>query len=215
MAFASACARATDEESSNDVERRAGPVSPSSHPEASRSPAAATRRLRPRVSAWAPPRRKAAIDTLNQQRPTTDQIRLRDPQARRRRRRAQSRPASPAGDSPRSHASRGLRRSDLGASGSSDRPIRGAADRTDKAHDPGTPHRRPGVGATLALGLIRIYQRVISPGIGNVCRYSPSCSRYTYEAIERHGLLRGSWLGFKRILRCRPWGGSGYDPVPD
>ena len=66
-----------------------------------------------------------------------------------------------------------------------------------------------------ALGLIRIYQRTISPGLGNVCRFEPSCSHYTYEAIERHGLLRGCILGIRRLLRCRPLGGSGYDPVPD
>ena len=65
------------------------------------------------------------------------------------------------------------------------------------------------------MGLIRIYQRSISPGLGNVCRYAPSCSHYTYEAIERHGLLAGAWLGIRRLFRCRPWGGSGYDPVPD
>ena len=66
-----------------------------------------------------------------------------------------------------------------------------------------------------ALYLIRIYQRTISPGLGNVCRFQPSCSNYVYEAIEKHGLLRGFWLGAKRLARCRPYGGGGYDPVPD
>jgi putative membrane protein insertion efficiency factor len=51
--------------------------------------------------------------------------------------------------------------------------------------------------------------------LGNVCRYSPSCSQYSFEAIERHGVFKGTWLGFKRLLRCRPMGGRGYDPVPD
>jgi putative membrane protein insertion efficiency factor len=62
--------------------------------------------------------------------------------------------------------------------------------------------------------LIRIYQRTVSPGLGNVCRFEPSCSHYAYEAIERHGLLRGGWLSIKRLLRCRPMGPRGYDPVP-
>ncbi len=65
-----------------------------------------------------------------------------------------------------------------------------------------------------ALALIRIYQRLISPSLGNVCRFEPSCSHYTYEAIELHGLFKGAWLGFRRFTRCRPYGGSGYDPVP-
>jgi putative membrane protein insertion efficiency factor len=69
--------------------------------------------------------------------------------------------------------------------------------------------------ARIALGAIRLYQRTISPGLGNVCRFQPSCSHYTYEAIERHGTLRGVRLGARRILRCRPFGASGYDPVPD
>jgi uncharacterized protein len=68
---------------------------------------------------------------------------------------------------------------------------------------------------TLILGLIRIYQWTLSPLLGNACRYYPSCSRYTYEAVERFGSFRGSWMGFKRILRCNPWFEGGYDPVPE
>ena len=49
----------------------------------------------------------------------------------------------------------------------------------------------------------------------NVCRYKPSCSEYFIEALKIHGVWKGSWLGIKRILRCHPWGGFGYDPVPD
>ena len=66
----------------------------------------------------------------------------------------------------------------------------------------------------LLLALIRFYQRCISPYRAPCCRFTPTCSTYTYEAIEKYGILRGGWLGFKRILRCNPWGGSGYDPVP-
>ncbi len=62
--------------------------------------------------------------------------------------------------------------------------------------------------------LIRFYQYCISPFIPRVCRFEPSCSVYTVEALRRHGLIRGGWLAAKRILRCHPWGGSGYDPVP-
>ena len=61
---------------------------------------------------------------------------------------------------------------------------------------------------------IRLYQWTISPLLGVNCRYAPSCSAYAIEAIATHGALRGGWLGAKRILRCHPWGGSGYDPVP-
>ena len=71
------------------------------------------------------------------------------------------------------------------------------------------------VPSRLLLGLIRLYQRGVSPGLGAVCRYEPSCSRYTYEAIERYGALRGGWLGLKRIARCHPGRAGGYDPVPD
>jgi putative membrane protein insertion efficiency factor len=69
--------------------------------------------------------------------------------------------------------------------------------------------------ARLALGAIRAYQRTISPSLGNVCRYEPTCSHYAHEAIERHGLLHGGALAIHRLLRCRPFGGRGYDPVPD
>lgn len=61
---------------------------------------------------------------------------------------------------------------------------------------------------------IRLYQWTISPLLGVNCRYAPSCSEYAIEAIASHGALRGGWLGLRRILRCHPWGGSGYDPVP-
>lgn len=62
--------------------------------------------------------------------------------------------------------------------------------------------------------LITVYKYVISPLLGPKCRYLPTCSSYAMEAIEIHGPLRGGWLGLKRILRCHPWGDSGYDPVP-
>ncbi len=65
----------------------------------------------------------------------------------------------------------------------------------------------------LLVGLIRFYQVVASP-FPSPCRYTPSCSMYAKEAIERHGVLRGVWMGLRRILRCHPWGSSGYDPVP-
>ena len=62
--------------------------------------------------------------------------------------------------------------------------------------------------------LIRLYQITLSPYMGRQCRYTPTCSNYALEALQKHGLLRGGWLAVKRILRCAPWGGSGYDPVP-
>ena len=68
---------------------------------------------------------------------------------------------------------------------------------------------------TLVLrGLIRGYQLLISPVLGPSCRYLPTCSDYAAEAILRHGALGGGWLALKRLSRCHPWGGSGYDPVP-
>ena len=59
-----------------------------------------------------------------------------------------------------------------------------------------------------------IYQYSISPLLPSACRFTPTCSQYTKEAILTHGIFKGTWLGMKRIARCHPWGGQGYDPVP-
>lgn len=66
----------------------------------------------------------------------------------------------------------------------------------------------------LAILPIRIYQKIISPLLPGVCRYRPICSEYMAEAIQTHGIVKGLYLGTRRLLRCHPWGGSGYDPVP-
>lgn len=66
----------------------------------------------------------------------------------------------------------------------------------------------------VVLVLIRAYQLTLSPLLGNSCRYEPSCSRYTYEAVQRYGWAKGSWMGVKRIVRCHPFARGGYDPVP-
>lgn len=63
--------------------------------------------------------------------------------------------------------------------------------------------------------LIRFYQSAISPFIPSACRFQPTCSQYTIEALQIHGLFRGGLLGIKRILSCHPWGKTGYDPVPE
>ena len=65
------------------------------------------------------------------------------------------------------------------------------------------------------LVLIRFYQVAISPYTPASCRYSPTCSHYAIGALEVHGLFKGSWLAIKRISKCHPWGGNGYDPVPE
>ncbi|NNK83424.1 MAG: membrane protein insertion efficiency factor YidD [Flavobacteriaceae bacterium] len=63
--------------------------------------------------------------------------------------------------------------------------------------------------------LVRVYQTIISPLTPATCRYAPTCSHYTIEALKKHGLYHGGKLAIKRICSCHPWGGSGYDPVPD
>ncbi|MFW6438076.1 MAG: membrane protein insertion efficiency factor YidD [Armatimonadota bacterium] len=65
-----------------------------------------------------------------------------------------------------------------------------------------------------AIGLIRLYQRTLSRALPPSCRFTPTCSEYTAQAILTHGLLRGGWMGVKRICRCHPWSEGGYDPVP-
>lgn len=67
----------------------------------------------------------------------------------------------------------------------------------------------------LLRGLIHLYRLTLSPFVGWHCRYDPTCSQYALEALSKHGALRGSWLAARRIARCHPWGGWGYDPVPD
>ena len=62
--------------------------------------------------------------------------------------------------------------------------------------------------------LVRIYQIVISPLTPATCRYEPTCSTYTLQALKKHGLFKGGWLSLKRIASCNPWGKTGYDPVP-
>jgi putative membrane protein insertion efficiency factor len=64
------------------------------------------------------------------------------------------------------------------------------------------------------LALVWLYRKLISPMLGVNCRFEPSCSAYAEEALRRYGALRGGWIALRRICRCHPWGGSGYDPVP-
>ncbi len=66
----------------------------------------------------------------------------------------------------------------------------------------------------LLLGLIKAYQLVLSPWLPNSCRFTPTCSAYAFQAVQKHGSFKGFWLALKRIMRCHPWGGHGYDPVP-
>lgn len=71
------------------------------------------------------------------------------------------------------------------------------------------------MGRRLLIGLIRFYQAAVSPLTPSTCRYTPTCSRYALEAVRRHGALRGGWLAARRLLRCHPLGGRGWDPVPE
>lgn len=77
------------------------------------------------------------------------------------------------------------------------------------------PSRRKSVIAALFLFIIRGYQRFISPLLPASCRYAPTCSDYAVQAIRKHGGLKGGWLATTRILRCHPWGGCGFDAVPE
>lgn len=64
------------------------------------------------------------------------------------------------------------------------------------------------------IGMVRFYRRFVSPALPPACRFTPTCSAYAEEALRRYGAARGSWLALRRLLRCHPFGGSGYDPVP-
>ena len=80
------------------------------------------------------------------------------------------------------------------------------------------PASRPSlVSRLLAAGMalpVKFYRGAISPYTPPTCRFTPTCSQYALEALRRHGAFKGSWLTARRLLRCHPWGGSGYDPVP-
>mgnify|MGYP000948429909 FL=1 len=66
----------------------------------------------------------------------------------------------------------------------------------------------------LLIGLIRAYQLLLSPFIGNQCRFTPTCSQFAREAVEKHGAIKGGWLAARRVSRCHPWHPGGHDPVP-
>jgi hypothetical protein len=70
----------------------------------------------------------------------------------------------------------------------------------------------------LIIGILRTYKKIVSPFLtilfGNACRFTPTCSEYTIEALEKHGTVNGLTMGIKRLGKCHPWGGSGYDPIP-
>ena len=221
--FAPACQARTDEEFFNDAERRAEPVSPSNEPSTTRQAAEASRRLRPRVPARSAQQRPSAGRTVHSQRGPSTELRtgpvhslcLRYPQTRGERRGTKQSEASSAGDPQVAAAAGGIRSGDLGAAGGGASDVLRLENGADDAAQARANAGRPGLAARVSLLLIRFYQRAVSPGLGRVCRFEPSCSHYTYEAIERLGLFRGMWLGVRRLLRCRPFGGSGYDPVPE
>ena len=77
------------------------------------------------------------------------------------------------------------------------------------------PERPPGLAARFLIGTILLYRYTLSYFLGRQCRFLPTCSEYAVEAVRRHGAWRGAGLAARRIARCHPWGGEGYDPVPD
>jgi hypothetical protein len=73
----------------------------------------------------------------------------------------------------------------------------------------------PSGAARVLMATLRGYRRFVSPLLPPACRFEPTCSEYTLEAVRRHGAARGAWLGVRRLARCHPWHPGGYDPVPD
>lgn len=84
----------------------------------------------------------------------------------------------------------------------------------DPPHDP-TTSPRPGPVARALILALRGYRLLLSPWLGSQCRFEPTCSVYTLQALQRHGAAGGSYLGARRVLRCHPWCAGGHDPVPD
>ncbi|MBX7109945.1 MAG: membrane protein insertion efficiency factor YidD [Chitinophagales bacterium] len=68
--------------------------------------------------------------------------------------------------------------------------------------------------SSVLIGLVRFYQRAVSPWLLPACRYTPTCSQYAVEAIVKYGPFKGGWMALKRLVSCNPWGGHGHDPVP-
>lgn len=75
-------------------------------------------------------------------------------------------------------------------------------------------HPRPSIAARVLIAFVRVYQKTLALWLGGNCRFTPTCSEYGINALQRHGALKGSWLTIRRIARCHPFGGSGEDPVP-
>lgn len=95
------------------------------------------------------------------------------------------------------------------------KPSAGPPEPSAEGRGDAAPTKRLRIGQRCALLLISCYQVALSPLLFTRCKFHPTCSRYTYEAIEVYGVLRGSWLGAKRLLRCRPFAPGGFDPVPE
>jgi uncharacterized protein len=76
------------------------------------------------------------------------------------------------------------------------------------------PGPDPAMMKKMLIGFVRLYQALLSPWLPNACRYAPTCSQYMIEAVDKYGVVRGGWLGLRRLARCHPWGGHGHDPVP-
>lgn len=216
----------TDGRSCNVVERRAGPVSPYSHPKSPRPPAQPSRRLRPRLSDRTAQQRSSPGDSLSTELRTADAIRLRDPEKGRPGSDTQPDSAPSARVSASASTTRGSRRGRYSPSRRRESDVPRTAGGIDPAATsraaPGHPDagpapdsNRPSMSARAALWLLHGYQRAISPSLGTLCRYEPTCSHYACEAIERYGFMRGSWLAIRRLSRCTPLGGRGYDPVPE